>query len=60
VGGVDLGVVGGEHKAKKKKTTKGAKVNEVANEMLQLVNGKNGVIREEWESLVDKIGIFFI
>jgi hypothetical protein len=55
------GAVGGKHKPKKKKTaTKQAKVNKVVNEMLQLVEGEDGVTQEEWESLVDKIGKMFI
>jgi hypothetical protein len=56
------GAVGGEQKAKKKKTPKRAKVNKAVKEMLQLFDGEgeDGVTQEEWESVVDKIGAMFI
>jgi hypothetical protein len=53
-----------ERKAKKGKkrqrTTKRAKVNGAVHEMLKKVEGEDGVTREEWESIVDKIGKMFI
>jgi hypothetical protein len=52
---------GGAEYQKKSKKVKGAKVSQVSQAVNELLESyKDGINREEWEGIVDKIGIMFI